>query len=74
MNDDAYKAIYNKALDIISRREHSQKELSDKLITKFNTPELVDSVIHGLLEKNLLNDYRYSESYVVAREKKRFWS
>jgi len=72
MNDDAYKAIYNKALDIISRREHSQKELSDKLITKFNIPELVDSVIHGLLEKNLLNDYRYSESYVVARKRKGF--
>ena len=72
MNDDAYKAIYNKALDIISRREHSQKELSDKLITKFNIPELVDSVIHSLLEKNLLNDYRYSESYVVARKRKGF--
>ena len=72
MNDDTYKAIYNKALDIISRREHSQKELSDKLITKFNIPELVDSVIHGLLEKNLLNDYRYSESYVVARKRKGF--
>ena len=72
MNDDAYKAIYNKALDIISRREHSQKELSDKLIKKFNIPELVDLVIHGLLEKNLLNDYRYSESYVVARKRKGF--
>jgi len=72
MNDDAYKAIYNKALDIISRREHSQKELSDKLIKKFNIPELVDSVIHGLREKNLLNDYRYSESYVVARKRKGF--
>jgi regulatory protein len=72
MNDDAYKAIYNKALDIISRREHSQKELSNKLIKKFNIPELVDSVIHGLLEKNLLNDYRYSESYVVARKRKGF--
>jgi len=72
MNDDAYKAIYNKALDIISRREHSQKELSNKLIKKFDIPELVDSVIHGLLEKDLLNDYRYSESYVVARKRKGF--
>jgi len=72
MNDDAYKAIYNKALDILSRREHSQKELSDKLIKKFNITELVDLVIHGLLEKNLLNDYRYSESYVVARKRKGF--
>ena len=72
MNDDAYKATYNKALDILSRREHSQKELSDKLIKKFNIPELVDSVIHSLLEKNLLDDYRYSESYVVARKRKGF--
>ena len=72
MNDDDYKDTYNKALDIISRREHSQKELSDKLIKKFNITELVDLVIHGLLEKNLLNDYRYSESYVVARKRKGF--
>ena len=72
MNDDAYKAIYNKALDIISRREHSKKELTDKLAKKYDIPELVDSVIYGLLEKNLLNDYRYSESYVVARKRKGF--
>ena len=72
MNDDAFKFVYNKALDIISRREHSQKELSDKLIKKFNIPELVDSVIHNLLEKNLINDCRYSEAYVVARKRKGF--
>ena len=72
MNDDAYKALYNKALDIISRREHSKKELTDKLAKKYDIPELVDSVIYGLLEKNLLNDYRYSESYVVARKRKGF--
>ena len=72
MNNDAYKAIYNKALDIISRREHSKKELTDKLAKKYDIPELVDSVIYGLLEKNLLNDYRYSESYVVARKRKGF--
>ena len=72
MNDDAYETIYNKALDIISRREHSQRELSDKLIKKFNIPELVDLVIHSLLDKNLINDYRFSEAYVVARKRKGF--
>ena len=47
MNDDAYKAIYNKALDIISRREHSQKELIDKLAKKYDIPELINlSLIH----------------------------
>ena len=72
MNDDAYETIYNKALDIISRREHSQRELSDKLIKKFNIPELVDLVIHSLLDKNLINDYRFCEAYVVARKRKGF--
>ena len=72
MNDDAYKAIYNKALDIISRREHSQKELIDKLAKKYDIPELINSVIHNLIEKNLLNDLRFSQAYVVARKRKGF--
>ena len=72
MNDDAYKAIYNKALDIISRREHSQKELTDKLVKKYDFSELVNSVIHNLIEKNLLNDFRFSQSYVIARKRKGF--
>ena len=72
MNDDAYKAIYNKALDIISRREHSQKELSDKLVKKYDATELVNSVIHNLIEKNLLNDFRFSQAYVAVRKRKGF--
>ena len=72
MNDDAYKAIYNKALDIISRREHSKKELTDKLAKKYDIPELVNSVIHNLIEKNLLNDMRFSQAYVIARKRKGF--
>ena len=72
MNDDAYKAIYNKALDIISRREHSQKELTDKLAKKYDIPELINLVIHNLIEKNLLNDLRFSQAYVVARKRKGF--
>ena len=72
MNDDAYKAIYNKALDIISRREHSQKELTDKLLKKYDIPEPVNLVIDNLIEKNLLNDFRFSQTYVVARKRKGF--
>ena len=66
MNDDAFKVVYNKALDIISRREHSQKELTGKLLNKFSEEEIVNSVINNLVEKNLLNDSRYSEAYVVS--------
>ena len=52
MNDDAFKVVYNKALDIISRREHSQKELTGKLLNKFSEEEIVNSVINNLVEKN----------------------
>jgi len=72
MNDDAFKVVYNKALDIISRREHSQKELTGKLLNKFSEEEIVNSVINNLVEKNLLNDSRYSEAYVVSRKRKGF--
>jgi regulatory protein len=72
MSDDALKAIYNKALDIISRREHSQKELTGKLLNKFSEEELVESVINSLVKKNLLNDFRYTEAYVVSRKRKGF--
>ena len=30
MADELFSLIYNKALDLISRREHSKKELKDK--------------------------------------------
>ena len=72
MNDDAFKLVYNKALDIISRREHSQKELTGKLLDKFSEEEIVYSVINNLVNKNLLNDARYSEAYVVSRKRKGF--
>ena len=72
MNDDAFKLVYNKALDIISRREHSQKELTGKLLDKFSEEEIVNSVINNLVKKNLLNDTRYSEAYVVSRKRKGF--
>ena len=72
MNDDVFKVVYNKALDIISRREHSQKELTGKLLNKFSEEEIVNSVINNLVEKNLLNDTRYSEAYVVSRKRKGF--
>ena len=72
MNDDAFKLVYNKALDIISRREHSQKELTGKLLDKFSEEEIVNSVINNLVNKNLLNDARYSEAYVVSRKRKGF--
>ena len=45
MNEDFFSSIYNQALDVISRREHSEKEIKNKLLKKFDNAELVDEVI-----------------------------
>ena len=39
MSDNLHSDIYNKALDIISRREHSVKEVLNKLTRKFDADD-----------------------------------
>ena len=72
MTDEIVSNIYNKALDVISRREHSEKELENKLLKKFESSELIDLVIERLKTNNLLNDERYAEMYVRIRKRKGF--
>jgi hypothetical protein len=56
MSDNLHSDIYNKALDIISRREQSGKEVLNKLTRKFDADEVVESVIEKLISNNLIND------------------
>ena len=72
MSENLHSDIYNKALDIISRREHSIKEVNEKLTKKFNADEIIESVIEKLLSNNLINDSRFAEMYTSARKKKGF--
>ena len=64
--------IYNKALDLLSRREHSRKELLLKLINRFESQEEINLTLDKLEGKNLLSDSRFAEEYVQARRKKGF--
>ena len=64
--------IYNKALDLLSRREHSRKELFLKLINRFESQEEINLTLDKLEGKNLLSDTRFAEEYVQARRKKGF--
>ena len=68
----AVAEIYNKALDLLSRREHSRKELYLKLIKRFESQEYINLTLDRLEEKNLLSDSRFVEEYVQARRKKSF--
>lgn len=51
----------------MARREHSRRELLDKLALRgFNRDE-VEPVIDGMAEQNWQNDERYTECYVRQR-------
>ncbi len=72
MSDDIFSAIYNKSLDLLSRREHSSKEIREKLLLRFDDKVIINSVITKLEENNLINDTRFAEAYVSSRKRKGF--
>ena len=55
-----------------SRREHSEKEIKNKLLEKFDAPEIIEQVVLKLIENNLINDVRFAEMYVLVRKRKGF--
>ena len=68
----ALAEIYNKALDLLSRREHSRNELYLKLTKRFESKENINLTLDRLEENNLLSDSRFAEEYVQARRRKGF--
>ena len=74
MSSELSSLIYNKALDILSRREHSEHELKLKLYKKFEaiSDSEIEEVIIRLENNNLLNDFRFAETYARIRKRKGF--
>lgn len=56
--------IRDRAMYYLARREHSAKELRDKLLKKFEQREIIDSVLSYLQEVGLQCDERYTELFV----------
>ena len=72
MSDDLFNLIYNKSLDLISRREHSRKELKNKLLLRFQSHDLIRTVLDKLQTNNLINELRFAEGYARSRKRKGF--
>jgi regulatory protein len=73
MTPEAFTVIYNKALDLVSRREHSQYELIQKLNKRFpETMPIIEEVVKKLAVNNILNDERFAEMYLNSRARKGF--
>lgn len=61
---------YDKALSLLAVREHTAKEIREKLLKKGYGYEEVDDAISRLLEEGAIDDARYVESYVRSRIRK----
>lgn len=72
IDEPDFATIYNKSLDLLSRREHSVFELTQKLKKRYGLNKLINDVIIRLQESNLLNDQRFAEAYIKVRARKGF--
>ena len=72
IDEPDFATIYNKSLDLLSRREHSVFELIQKLKKRYGSSNLIDDVIIRLQESNLLDDQRFAEAYIKVRARKGF--
>ena len=64
------KDIRLSAMNLLARREHSRRELQEKLGRRFEHSRLISSVLAQLEEDGLLSDQRYSEAYINGRANK----
>lgn len=55
------------AMNLLARREHSRKELRNKLKRRFPDELLVDDVLQHLADEKLQSDGRFAESFVRQR-------
>ena len=63
------KTIRKKAMDYLSRREHSRYELYNKLSTHGFDRELINQELDTLIKDRLLSDERFVEAFIYSRKK-----
>ena len=64
------KIIRKKAMDYLSRREHSRYELYKKISTHNFDKDLINQELDLLIRDGLLSDERFVEAFIYFRKKK----
>lgn len=59
--------IRRAAMDLLARREHSRRELADKLALRFADRALIQQVLDRLVEERLQSDERFAEAFIHGR-------
>ena len=65
-----YKRIYQKALDLLSRREHSPLELNRKLQQRGFDSALIAQILLEFTDQHWLDEARFTECYIHNRSQK----
>ena len=67
MNNIEDSLVRKKFMDFLSRREHSKKELFNKLFKRVDNLELLNQEIDKLANEGLQSDERFSEAYIRSK-------
>jgi regulatory protein len=70
MNHSKPINLYAKALDLLSRRDYSYRELFTKLQKYSEDIEAIKEVLSQMVEQKYLNEERYIENYINAKSQK----
>ncbi|MFC1748488.1 regulatory protein RecX [Pseudomonadota bacterium] len=70
MSERGLKQCRVSAMSLLARREHSQKELHQKLISRDFDEQLVDQTLLELTRENLLSNERFAEAFVKSKVNK----
>lgn len=49
---------------LLGKRDYSERELYQKLLSKYREKDIIKSIIEKFIELGYLNDYDYAQSYV----------
>ncbi len=67
-NKRADQSVVHKGIQLLAMREHSIKELRDKLSSKFEDQDMVYSAMDFLIEESYVCDYRFTESFIRSKK------
>lgn len=62
-----FEKFYNKALEFLSYRQRSEKEVRDKLKTKEVDSQTIDKIIAKLKDKKFINDEEFARMFSENR-------
>ena len=67
-----FNELFARGVRLLAMREHSVKEMTDKLSSKSENSTAIQAVIDELLENKYLSEQRFTESYIRSRANRGF--